>query len=310
MKSAYQNCMLCPRRCGVDRTSGKTGFCGQSAQMKIAYAGLHSGEEPVLIRGKGSGTIFFSGCTLQCCFCQNYQLSRSGMGREITEEEFTGILFSLQEQGASNINLVSGTQFIPSIINSIKGACKKGFRLPVVWNTSGFETPASLLQLNEIVDVYCSDVKTLSADTSASLFSTPAYPEVVKNAVEQMIKKKPLEFKGESLVRGVILRHCVLPAHIGESCSVLKWLDSFGSNKFLVSLMFQYSPCGENLSESINRTVNEEEYSSVMSCLDELPSIEGFVQDLTDSEAWLPDFSRKNPFETDLSKSVWHWLEK
>ena len=193
--SLYRKCTLCPRACGVDRNAGKLGFCRESSTMRIACATLHHGEEPPITGKGGSGTIFFTGCTLQCRFCQNHQISRGGIGREVSIEEFADICLKLQSSGAENINLVTGTMFIPSIALGIGLAKEKGLNIPILWNSSGFESSEAVDMLNSFIDVYLPDIKTLNHTFASTFFNAIHYPEAAKAAVIKMADSKKIVFK-------------------------------------------------------------------------------------------------------------------
>ena len=192
MSELYSACRFCPRNCGVDRLQGERGYCGESARMRVAWAGLHRGEEPPLVGEKGSGTIFFSGCTLKCVSCQNRQISHQGAGREVSSEGLGNLMLRLQERGAANINLVTAGHFPPSIVESVAGARTRGLRIPVVWNCSAYEHTSTLDLLRETVDVYLPDCKTLDAEVSRRLMRADDYPQVVRPALLKMMEDKPL----------------------------------------------------------------------------------------------------------------------
>ena len=176
----YDFCNLCPRRCGADRIRRRLGFCGQSQAIRLAWAGIHFGEEPPVTGKKGSGTVFFTGCTLKCRFCQNHQISHGGLGTEISTDTLAKIFLDLQKQGAENINLVTATPFILSIIDSVRQAQKRGLSVPILWNTSGYESRESLDLLDSFVDIYLPDLKTLDPVLSDRVFAAPDYPEGVR----------------------------------------------------------------------------------------------------------------------------------
>jgi len=307
----YRNCTLCPRECRVDRRRGPGGFCGQSADLRIAWAGLHFGEEPPLTGEKGSGTIFFSGCTLKCSFCQNYQLSHLGLGRRISTEELAGIMVRLQREGAENINLVSGSHFAPSVIEAIGQAKDQGLSLPIVWNSSGYERADSLEMLLKEVDIFLPDLKTLDQALSEELFKCRDYPEVAGEALKQIaLHRKERRVEGK-LKQGMIVRHLVLPGHLESSLNVLSWFKEELNDKALLSLMFQYTPVSPlEPKGSLNRRVSGEEYEAVLGCLESLRIERGFMQELDGEQDYLPDFKKRNPFPSTLAKPLWSAAEK
>jgi putative pyruvate formate lyase activating enzyme len=306
----YAECRLCPRNCGVDRLQGDQGYCGESARMRIAWAGLHRGEEPPLIGKNGSGTIFFSGCTLKCGYCQNCQLSSQGMGRELSGAELQRLMLRLQERGAANINLVTASHFTPSIVESVAGARTQGLWIPVVWNSSGYENVSTIDMLRKTVDVYLPDCKTLDPEVSRRLMGAADYPAVARAALLKMVEDKPLIIEEEQFHQGVIIRHLVLPGLPAQSREVLEWFAEHGKGRALLSLMFQFTPLrsgAERNPDHLRRTVNRREYEQVLSWLGELGIEDGYVQDPAGNDDWLPDFTRLNPFPAGQAVPVWHF---
>jgi len=301
----YRNCRLCPRDCRVDRAAGREGYCGEGARARLAWAGLHRGEEPPLVGEHGSGTVFFTGCTLRCSFCQNRQISREGMGRDVTGLELADIFLALQREGAANVNLVTGTPFLPSIEAALAEARGRGLSLPVVWNSSGYETAAAVERLARFVDVFLPDLKTLDAEVARRYFRAADYPEVAARAVRAMAEAAPVEWDGDGLRRGMILRHLVLPGHLEASRAVLEFYNEHLREKALLSLMVQYIPPCPG-AEPAGR-ISEADYGRVLDWLDELGIEEGFLQDLDAESPWIPDFARANPFPPGFGRPVWHW---
>lgn len=303
---AYADCRLCPRECGVDRTKGKMGFCGETDRMRLACATLHRGEEPPLISGAGSGALFFSGCTLGCGDCQNCQISRQGMGAEVDATELAEIMLRLEERGASNINCVTGTHFVPGIIEAVQRARAEGLALPLVWNTSGFESPVTLELLEPYADIYLWDMKTLSAATARERFGRSEYPEAAKRGLKEILKARALTVEGDSLVRGVIVRHLVLPGCLEDTLEVIDWYGRNIGSGALFSLMTQFiDPAGATSAESLSSA----DEALLFDALDAAGIDEGFVQEAAEESDWLPDFGRRNPFPGDFSTMVWHWRE-
>ena len=221
--SIPSSCTLCPRRCGADRAAGRTGFCGAGNTLKAARAALHYWEEPCISGTRGSGTVFFSGCTLKCCFCQNYPISAEGLGREITVEHLAEIFLNLQSQGAHNINLVTPGQWQPWIIAALDIARAKGLHLPILCNTGGYETVESVEAWRGYIDIWLADLKYVSSALSAELSSAPDYFAQAKPAIEAMMEQAGHPaFDAEGILqKGVILRHLALPGHIDDSFAVL-----------------------------------------------------------------------------------------
>ncbi len=332
----YGNCALCPRKCRVDRRADTPGciagaardpssgggpaivrqsgpgFCGEGADIRAAAAVIHYGEEPPVTGAGGSGTVFFTGCTLKCAYCQNHQLSRGGAGRTLTDDELGAIFLSLQEAGAENINLVTGTHFIPGIVEALEQARAGGLVLPVVWNSSGFEAVEALELIDPYIDVYLPDLKTVSAADARTIYGTEQYAAAAKEAVLWMADRKPLASAGPRLRSGVIVRHLVLPGLLDVTRNVLEWYGANLKDRALVSVMFQYAPpADENKAAppwaEAHRSVSREEYDRVMSRLDEFGIEEGFVQELEDDGQWSPDFNQARPFHSPESRTVWHW---
>ncbi len=305
LQSLYKACNLCPRSCGVDRKAGNAGFCGETDRMRLACATLHKGEEPPLVTGEGSGAVFFTGCTLGCRDCQNCQISRDGMGGEVSVELFAEIMLRLQAEGAANINLVTGTQFVPSIIMSLGAAKKRGLSLPVVWNTSGFESPETLEMLGAYIDIYLTDIKTFSSSLASELSGRRDYPSLIKEGITAMLTDRPLKFEGDTMVRGVVVRHLVVPGCIEESLELIRWYGKNIGEKALFSLMTQFIDPAAG--PSGGRSITAWEYDLLRDALAEADISLGFLQEMEDESSWLPDFSRDNPFPDEFSRVVWHF---
>ena len=259
------NCLLCPRLCGADRENGKIGYCGAGAPLKVARASLHMWEEPPISGENGSGTVFFSHCPLKCVYCQNREISSGGAGLEISALRLCEIFFELAKKGAHNINLVSPTQYTNEIISAIKMAKAKGFDLPFVWNTSGYENVETLKMLDGVVDIYLTDFKYMSSNAAKRYSNAADYPSVVKNALcEMMLQQPKCIFVGDMLKKGVIVRHLVLPGNIGDSKDVIDAFSEIcGKNAFL-SLMRQYTPIGDCIYPEISKPLCESDYSEVV----------------------------------------------
>ena len=314
----YESCVLCSRLCSVNRNAGSRGFCGETSELRLGFAGIHQGEEPPITANGGSGTIFVSGCNLGCAFCQNYQISKEGMGREITAVEFAEICLTLQKKGAENINIVTGSHAAPALALGIAEAKKQGLAIPVVWNSSGYEGMEVLEILKDHVDVFLPDLKTLNPDISGRYFNAPDYPSQAAAAIQKMIEYRELRYSGISLVSGVIIRHLVIPGYLDDTHQVLAWFTKNCSSKALLSLMTQYTPVySDNEKKSGGKIasgthipgtyLSENEYDAALLMLDEYGIDHGFCQELVTGSDWLPDFNRTNPFSSELSLPVWHW---
>lgn len=288
-------CELCPRKCKVNRLKGEKGFCKAiGVNLKQARIGLHYYEEPCISGTSGSGTIFFSGCNLRCKFCQNYKISWEGKGEEISIEELANKMIWLQEEGANNINFVTGFMYIPQIIESISLARKKGLDIPIVYNSSGYESKDALKLLEGYVDVYLPDFKYYYDDLGNRLSSSLNYKEIALSSIKEMIRQQPKNIYDENgiIKKGVIIRHLVLPNHIQNSKQVLKLIkNNFGKEAY-VSIMAQYFPCykAEEF-EDINRKLTEEEFNDIENFVYNLELKNGYIQYLEENEEkYVPNF--------------------
>ena len=263
----YRNCHLCPRECKVDRRVGKTGFCGMTSEVMAARAALHFWEEPCISGTEGSGAVFFSGCTLRCVFCQNHEIAAGAVGKPVTEERLSRIFLELQEKGANNINLVTATQFLPTVIPALQHAKKMGLTIPIVYNTGGYEKVEILRLLEGLVDIWLPDCKYQSTKLSGRYSRAADYPETVKTALAEMVRQvgAPLFDRRGMMKKGVIVRHLVLPGCVSDSKDVLEYLwDTFG-NQIYVSIMSQYTPLPHVADyPEINRKVTDEEYEEIV----------------------------------------------
>lgn len=288
-----QHCTLCPRKCGADRTQNR-GVCGADGQLTAARAALHFWEEPCISGEKGSGTVFFTGCSLGCCYCQNYEISQNGLGRVISVERLTQIFLEIQQKGAANLNLVTGTQWVPWIIAALDDARTQGFSLPVVWNTSGYETVETLKLLEGYVDIWLSDVKYVSSELSAEYSRAPDYFEVCKKAVAEMLRQVPSPVFGEDgyLKKGVILRHLALPGGRKDSLAVLDYMASLPKGSFVPSLMSQYTPFYKaSEHKALSRRISTWEYRQVIDRAIDLGLTEGYMQEKSSAkEEYTPPF--------------------
>lgn len=319
----YSACTMCPRGCGINRYK-RRGFCGEGADLRLAWAGLHFGEEPVLTKHGGSGAVFLTGCNLQCSFCQNYQISQNGLGRAVGQDEFVEILLALQAVGAENINIVTGTHQAILLAQYIATAKRAGLTLPIVWNTSGYESPAVIRLLADTVDIWLADLKTISRKIAAEAFQAADYPEIAEAAIETMCRQTSIRFKNENtaaenandeipqLISGVIVRHLALPGSLADTYQLLRWFAQKLKHTALLSLMTQYTPVDANtdtkkISSFENRLLSAHEDKALRRFLSELDINDGFYQELVPDYSWLPDFTRIQSFSSALSKPIWHY---
>ena len=294
MDIIMNNCMLCPRKCGADRTTD-SGFCGAGSKTIVARASLHNWEEPCISYKNGAGTVFFSGCNIHCCFCQNNKISNKLFGKEISVRELADIFLSLQEKGADNIDLVTPTHFVPNIITALD-MVKHKIIIPVVYNCGGYESCETIDLLNGYIDIYLPDIKYFSSDISQKYSNAPDYFEIASAAVRAMIKQiGSLQYNREGgLIKVNFIRHLVLPSHRHDSMKIIKWIaDNTSSDDVLVSIMNQYTPFDFISDEHIElkRHVTKMEYNSVVNYAAEL-GINGFTQQKSSaSEEYVPDFN-------------------
>ena len=283
----YVNCKLCPRQCGIDRTGGQTGFCGCSDEMRVAKIMLHKWEEPALAGNGGSGAIFFGGCTLGCAYCQNRAISREAVGTVMTAQQLRKAMENLIAQGAENIDLVTPTHYLPSILPALTPKLP----VPVVYNCGGYERVETLRQLAGKVDIYLPDLKYGDSTLAKSLSGAENYFPVATAAIREMVAQTgPVQWDGDKVTRGVIIRHLILPGQVENSLKVLDWIgENFPNGEVLVSLMRQYTPM-PGMQPPFDRTVTEEEYQAVLSWM-YLNDLEGFTQEETAAgTGFIPNF--------------------
>ena len=289
-------CALCPRRCGADRAAGQAGYCGAAGTLKVARAALHFWEEPCISGARGSGTVFFSGCALKCCYCQNYPVSAENFGREITVERLAEIFLELQGQGAHNINLVTPGQWQPWIIAALDKARADGLRLPIVCNTGGYETAESVARWQGYIDIWLADLKYVSPALSAQLSAAPDYFAVAKTAIEAMMAQagRPVCDAEGMMRRGVILRHLALPGHIDDSFAVLDQMAAWNDADpgcFVPSLMSQYTPFYKAKEAGIGRRITTYEYRRVVNYAVDKGLAAGYMQQRSSAkEEYTPAF--------------------
>jgi len=278
----YSKCELCPRGCGVNRNGGEKGFCGAGSEMKIYRYGPHFGEEPPFTGENGSGTVFFSHCTLGCEFCQNFPWSQQGQGKTYTSEAFADILIELAELKCHNWNLVSPTCWLPDVKNGLETAKKAGFSLPLLYNTSGFECEQSLDDMSGIVDIYVTDLRYSKRESAQLLSKSGDYVDVARKALLKMVDQVghlKCDADGNA-ISGVVCRLLVLPGGADEAIDNFRWLKANVGTEMHISLMSQYVPAYNACSyPDMGRTVNEGEYEAVCDVVEELEFYNGWIQD-------------------------------
>lgn len=278
----YENCLLCPRKCGINRSTGQTGVCGVSSEIKVARAALHYWEEPCISGKRGSGAVFFSGCSLHCVFCQNRAISDGKEGKVISKERLSDIFMELADKGANNINLVTPGQYIPDIVWAVNDAKSRGMKLPIIYNTSGYENVTELKLLEDIVDVYLPDFKYMDSTLSAMYSRAKDYPSVAKQALSEMVRQQPdvvIDDATGLIQKGVIVRQLLLPGHVNDAKAVLKYLYDTYHDHVYISMMSQFTPIALKDYPEINRTVTRREYERLIDYALEIGITNAFIQE-------------------------------
>lgn len=278
----YKNCLLCPRKCGINRSTGQTGVCGVSSEIKVARAALHYWEEPCISGKRGSGAVFFSGCSLHCVFCQNREISDGKAGKLISKERLSDIFMELADKGANNINLVTPGQYIPDIVWAVNDAKSRGMKLPIIYNTSGYENVTELKLLEGIVDVYLPDFKYMDSTLSAMYSRAKDYPSVAKQALSEMVRQQPdvvIDDATGLIQKGVIVRQLLLPGHVNDAKAVLKYLYDTYHDHVYISMMSQFTPIALKDYPEINRTVTRREYERLVDYALEIGITNAFIQE-------------------------------
>lgn len=278
----YENCLLCPRKCGINRRTGQTGVCGVSSEIKVARAALHYWEEPCISGKRGSGAVFFSGCSLHCVFCQNREISDGKEGKVISKERLSDIFMELAGKGANNINLVTPGQYIPDIVWAVNNAKSRGMKLPIIYNTSGYENVTELKLLEGIVDVYLPDFKYMDSTLSAMYSRAKDYPSVAKQALSEMVRQQPdvvIDDATGLIQKGVIVRQLLLPGHVNDAKAVLKYLYDTYHDHVYISMMSQFTPIALKDYPEINRTVTRREYERLIDYALEIGITNAFIQE-------------------------------
>jgi putative pyruvate formate lyase activating enzyme len=295
-------CECCPRKCGVNRLEGRTGFCRIAGEVQISYGGLHHGEEPPISGTRGSGTIFFAGCNLRCVFCQNHQISQDFQPSQMTTLTTGGLateMLRLADSGAHNINLVSPAHVVFQAANAIAAARGRGLAIPIVYNSNGYDSIDALRQIRGLVDVYLPDIKYLSNEPARRYSAAPDYAEIIPGVLREMLDQVGrLEIDDDGIARrGLLVRHLVLPGHVDNSLQCLALLAEL-SPAMHVSIMSQYSPQHRAARHpEINRPVTLREYDEVTDYAIELGLENAFIQELHSRDHYLPDFDLDRPFE-------------
>lgn len=283
--SQYKSCTLCPRNCNVNREQNKTGICKVTSTIKVARAALHHWEEPCINGAKGSGAVFFSGCSLHCVFCQNEEIATGRVGKEISKERLSEIFLELQEKEANNINLVTPGQYVPDIVWSVEHARNQGLHIPIVYNTSSYEQVDTIKQLEGIVDVYLPDFKYFDSDLATRYSKAPDYPEVAKRAIAEMVRQQPqvvfYEKDAQELIKkGVIVRQLLLPGQLQDAKNIIKYLYETYGNQIYLSLMSQFTPLPHvELYPELNRKVSKRAYENYVDYAISLGVENGFIQE-------------------------------
>ncbi len=292
-----ENCTLCPRGCHVDRTHGQKGYCRETDELVVARAALHMWEEPCISGKNGSGTVFFSGCSMGCVYCQNYNIAKGLAGKKITVERLADIFLELQVQAANNINLVTPSHYVPQIIEAITLSREKGLYVPIVYNCSGYEKLETLKLLEGYVDIYLPDFKYMSKEIAKKYSNAEDYFNYASEAIKEMLRQvgKPSFNENGMMTRGVLVRHLTLPGYLKDSKEIIKYLyETFGDAIF-ISIMNQYTPISTvKQYPEINRRVTDKEYNELVNYAIFLGLENGFIQQgETASESFIPEFNQE-----------------
>lgn len=290
-------CTLCPHECKVNRMNGQIGRCKMPAEVKISFADLYFYEEPCVSGENGSGAIFFTGCNMECKFCQNYEISQLNRGVKTTVDELSEKMLELQEKKANNINLVTGVTYVTQIIEAIKLARKNGLNIPIVYNSSGYESVETIKLLNGYVDIYLPDLKYYYDDLAENLSGIKKYFENASKAILEMYSQvgNPVFDENGIIKKGLIIRHLVIPNHLLNTKKVLTWITKNLPKEVYISVMTQYFPEYKALKmEDINRKISEEEYTKIEQIVDNLGIENGYMQDLEENEKkYVPKWNKE-----------------
>ena len=286
-------CNLCPRNCNVDRENGEVGFCGAGDELVIARYSLHMWEEPVLSGETGSGTIFFSYCNMRCCFCQNYEISELHKGRAVSIEEFSDICLELQNSGANNINLVTPTHYVTWLVKGLKLAKERGLTIPVVYNSSGYDSVDAIRMLEGLVDIYLPDLKYYNNVYGEKYSKCREYFKYSSLAIDEMVKQVGnVEIDCNGIMKkGVIVRHMMMPNNLEDSKKIIKYLYDKYHNDVIISIMNQYTPVRKLEYETLNYKVSDIDYDELIDYAYDLGVRNAFIQEgSTQDESFIPDF--------------------
>ena len=288
MQKELEKCEVCPHRCKVNRNKNQIGRCKSTSKIKLGLYSTHNFEEPCISGKKGSGTVFFSNCNFNCVYCQNYEISQQGKGKEVTIEELVEIFLKQQEKDVENINLVTPTSYVPQIIEALKIAKQKGLKLPIVYNTNGYESLETIKMLKGYVDIYLPDLKYADNELAKKLSNAPQYFEIATKAIKEMIEQvgTPVFNDDGIMQKGVMIRHLVLPNNIENSKKVLNWISSELPKEIYVSVMAQYFPTYKAKEDkyNINRKLTACEWKLIQDEIDKLSIENGFIQELGEHE--------------------------
>ncbi len=282
-----EKCSICPHMCGINRNNGQVGRCKSSNKVKIALYSVHDFEEPCISGENGSGTVFFSNCNMNCVFCQNYEISQQGKGKEITIERLAEIFLEQQNRNVNNINLVTPTSYVPQIIEAIKIARVNGLKIPIVYNTNGYENVETLKMLEGYIDIYLPDLKYAEDNLGLEYSKVKNYFEIATTAIKEMYRQvgSPKLNNDGIIEKGLIIRHLILPSNIENSKKVLKWIKENMDKDVYVSVMAQYFPTYKAKQiENINRKLTKEEYEEIENYLYDLDIENGYIQELGEHE--------------------------
>ena len=291
-------CMICPRNCKVNRLNGQKGYCKSSDKMKIALASVHKFEEPCISGTEGSGTIFFSNCNLKCIYCQNHDISQENVGKEVSVERLAQIMLEQQNRNVNNINLVTPTMYVYQIIDSIKIAKENGLKIPIIYNSNGYENIDTIKMLNGYIDVYLPDLKYYLDEVAIKYSDAPNYFNIATKAIKEMYNQVGnVKFDERGIIqKGVIIRHLILPNHIKNTKNILKWIKDNFDDKVFVSVMAQYFPTYKAKDDDlINRKLSIREYREIENYIYSLDLKNGYMQELgKHEEEYVPKFDLSN----------------
>ena len=296
MKKLLENCMLCPRCCKVNRLIGEVGFCKATDKLKVAKVSLHKYEEPCISGSIGSGTIFFSHCNLGCVYCQNYDISIKNYGREVSIERLSEIMLEQQKRGAHNINLVTPTHYVPQIIEAIKLAKEKGLNIPIIYNTSGYERRETIKLLNGYIDIYLTDFKYFDDEIAYKYSKANNYKKHAMESLEEMFRQiGKNKFDGELMMKGIIVRHLILPGFINDSKKIISYLYNTYKDDIYISIMNQYTPLKQvEKYKELNRIITEDKYNEVIDFAIKIGVNNAFIQEgETQKESFIPSFDNE-----------------